>query len=376
MIKEIYSKLPAKILDPIKSILRQVLLILLSIAITSILIWIMGYSPLAVFDGLSNGITKDFPGTLRWTTPLILSGLAIAVAFKTGAWNLGVDGQLYMGALAATAVSLGLSTLPGVLLFPITVLAGIIAGMLWALLAGILRTQYGANDLVSSLLLTYVAYHFSDYLIHGPLKSGAYGPAESSNIIPETVWLPKIIEGSSVTIGLIVAIVLAVVLYFLIFRTTLGYELKVVGSNLWFSRYGGIKVKAVYLKGMAISGAISGLIGVIEILGVHHRFPIRFSSGLGFDGIVVSLLASNNPLGVIISGLFFGALRNGSYNIERLTEIPRAMVIIVQAIIVLMVGMQVIIKFKKQKKEKKSSNDDQSKETEELNTFNTNGSEG
>ena len=138
---------------------------------------------------------------MRWTTPLILSGLAIAVAFKTGAWNLGVDGQLYMGALAATAVSLGLSTLPGVLLFPITVLAGIIAGMLWALLAGILRTQYGANDLVSSLLLTYVAYHFSDYLIHGPLKSGAYGPAESSNIIPETVWLPKIIEGSSVTIG-------------------------------------------------------------------------------------------------------------------------------------------------------------------------------
>lgn len=373
MIKRLYSRLPANIIEPSKTLLRQIIVILFSFFITSILIWMMGYSPFAVIDGLLNGITKDFPGTLRWTTPLILSGLAISIAFRTGAWNLGVDGQLYMGALAATAVSLGLSTLPGIILVPATILSGIVAGIIWALVSGLLRTQFGANDLVTSLLLTYVAYHFSDFMIHGPLKSGAYGPAESSNIIPKSVWLPKIIEGSSVTIGLFIAILLAIVFYIVIYRTTLGYELKVVGTNLWFSRYGGIKVKAVYLKGMAISGAISGLIGVIEILGVHHRFPIRFSSGLGFDGIVVSLLASNNPLGVIFSGLFFGALRNGSYNIERLTEIPRAMVIIVEAVIVLMVSIQIIIKWRKQKFS--GDNGVDKNESEKSIAFNTNGSE-
>lgn len=349
MLKELSQKIYLSISSPLKSILQKALLILLSILLASVLIWITGYSPLSVLDGLMNGMTGDFPGTLRWATPLILTGLAVAVAFKAGAWNMGVDGQLYMGAMAATAVSLALASFPGFILLPITILAGIIAGTLWALLAGFLRTQFGANDVVTTLLLTYVALNFSDYLIHGPMKSGAYGPAESTNIIPESVWLPKIIADSSVTIGLIIALVIAVVLYILIYRSTLGYELKVVGTNLWFSRYGGIKVKSVYLKAMAISGAISGLAGVIEILGVHHRVPIRFSSGLGFDGIVVSLLASNNPLGVILSGLFFGAFRNGSYNIERLTEVPRAMVIIVQAVIVLMVGMQFIIKLRKQK---------------------------
>ncbi len=377
MLKEFLKKIFHNITSPLESIFRKVLLILLSIILASILIWITGYSPLAVLDGLINGVTKDFPGTLRWTTPLILTGLAIAVAFKTGAWNLGVDGQLYMGALAATAVSLALAPLPGVILLPIVIFAGILAGTLWALLAGFLRTQFGANDVVTTLLLTYVAFHFSDFLIHGPMKSGAYGPAESSNIVPKSVWLPIIIPGSSVTIGLIIALVLAVALYILIYRSTLGYELKVVGTNLWFSRYGGIKVKSVYLKGMAISGAISGLAGVIEILGVHHRFPIRFSSGLGFDGIVVSLLASNNPLGVIISGLFFGALRNGSYNIERLTEVPRAMVIIVQAVIVLMVGMQFAIKFRKQKvKSTKNPQDELTNKELDLISTNTAESEG
>lgn len=337
------------ILTPLKTILRQVLLIILSVMLASILIWITGYSPLAVFDGLVSGLTKDFGGTLRWTTPLILTGLAVAVAFKTGAWNLGVDGQLYMGALAATAVALAGKSLPAIFLIPLVFISGIVAGTLWALLAGFLRTQYGANDVVTTLLLSYVAFHFSDYMIHGPMKSGEYGPAESSNIIPKSVWLPKLMEDSSVTIGLIIAVLLAIVLYIVIYRSTLGYEFKLVGTNVWFSSYGGIKVKSIYLKGMAISGAISGLAGVIEILGIHHRFPIRFSSGLGFDGIVVSLLAGNNPLGTLLSGLFFGALRNGSYNIERLTDVPRAMVIVVQAIIVIMVGIQFVIKFKKSK---------------------------
>jgi simple sugar transport system permease protein len=330
------------------SLVKKVGLIIFAIAFATLLVAATGYDPFAVVKGLWRGITGDIGGTLRWTTPLIMTGLSVAIAFRTGAWNLGADGQLYLGAIATTAVCLYLDFLPGVILLPLSVLGGILAGAAWGWLAGFLRVRWGAKEVVTTVLLNYIAFLITDYLVSGPLKGGGiYGPAESSNIITEKVWFPRIMPESSANIGLFLAIGLAVILYVIMYRSTLGYEFKVVGTNRWFGHYGGIPVQKVFVKAMALSGGVAGLAGTIEILGIHHRFPKRFSHGLGFDGIAVALLAGNNPLGVILSGFFFGGLRNGSYNIERLTDVPRAMVIIIQAVVILTISAQFLIKFKR-----------------------------
>ena len=162
----------------------------------------------------------------------------------------------------------------------------------------------------------------------------------STNQLPKEFWLERILHPSQASIGIFIAVVLAIVLAIILFRTTIGYEFKLIRQNWRFARHGGIDVKRVVIVSMLISGAAAGLVGVVEILGVHHRFPARFSLGLGFDGIVVSLLAKNHPIGIIASGFFFGALRNGAMNMERLTDVPRSMVEVVQAIFVLLVSAQ------------------------------------
>lgn len=320
---------------------RQVALILAAMLFATLLLLVTGYEPTAVFRGLARGVTTDIGGTLRWATPLILTGLAVAVAFRASVWNIGVDGQLYLGAVAATVVGLKFGFLPMPLAILGALLAGMTAGALWALLAGVLRTQWGASEVVTTILLNFIAVLFTDYLVLGPLRgTGATGTTYSTDTVPEQFWLGRLLPGTQANWGLLIAVLLAVLLFYLLTRTTVGYEFKVVGTNPWFARYGGINVKRVILVSLALSGAIGGLAGVIEILGVHHRFPGRFSAGLGFDGIVVALLARNHPIGILLSGFFFGALRNGAMNMERITDVPRAMVEIVEAVIVLAVSAQ------------------------------------
>ena len=336
-------KTPATVVDygVLLALGRQIVLIALALVLASIVLYLMDYDPFAIVKGTYRSIATDFGDTIRWTTPLVLAGLAAAAAFRAGVWNLGIDGQLYFGAATAAIVGLVASDLP----FPVSVvaavLAGIVAGAIWALLAALLRILWGASEVVTTLLLNFVAFEVTDYLVLGPFKgTGLAAGTMSTNRIPDAFWLDRIMHPSQANIGIFLALVLAVVLAFVLFRTTTGYEFKLVRQNWRFARHGGIDVKRVVVISMLISGAVAGLVGVVEILGVHHRFPARFSLGLGFDGIVVSLLAKNHPIGIIVSGFFFGALRNGAMNMERLTDVPRSMVEVVQAIFVLLVSAQ------------------------------------
>ena len=307
--------------------------------IASVLIAIFGFRPTAVLEGIGNAVARDLSGTLRWFVPLLFTGLACAVAFKAGVWNMGVDGQLYMGAIAATTVALKCAFLPAGLLWPLTVLAGMAAGALWALIAGWLRVACGAKEVVTTILMNYLAFYFTDFMVLGPLKgTGTYSVAQSSDLIQESLWLPRVIPDSSVSAGLWIGLALIAVMCFLVAKTPFGYEIKLLGTNRAFANYGGINIKRSFLRTIAVSGAIAGLCGVVEILGVHHRFPFRFSSNLGFDGIVVSILANDNPIGVLFSGFFFAVLRNGSYNIERMSDVPRSLVLVVQATIIILAG--------------------------------------
>jgi simple sugar transport system permease protein len=329
--------------------------------LATIILSISGYEPAAVFRGLSRGVTTDFGGTIRWTTPLIFCGLAVAIAFRAGVFNLGVDGQLYLGSVAATAVGLYLAnSMAPILGIVLAILVGAAVGALWALIPAILLVKWKTDEVVTTLLLNFIAVLFTDFLVMGPMMgTGSTGTTYSTDNLPVFMKLPLILLPSKANIGLYIAVLLALLLTFIVYRTTLGYELKIVGSNPLFAKYGGVRSKRVVVTTMLISGAIAGLAGAIEIIGVHHRFPGRYNSGLGFDGIVVALLANNNPIGVLISGLFFGALRNGSMNMERITDVPRAMVQVIQAVIILLVTAKFALDFLKKKNKQKGLEEDE-----------------
>lgn len=328
-----------------QNVANQVIIVLVAFLIATILLLLTGYDPSAAARGIWRGVT-DVGGLVRWSIPLILSGLAVSTAFRTGMFNLGVDGQLYLGAITATAFGLAMpsSGLPGFLLIFGAFLAGMMAGAIWAAIPAVFRLLWHTNEVVTTLMLNFVAIYFTDFLVLGPLRgTGATGTTYSTDAIPQAMWLRVLVPGSKATTGVLLAIALAVLLAFVFRRTTLGYEFTVVGTSPNLARYGGIPWRRVLFVSMLMSGAIAGMAGVVEVLGVHYRFPGRFNPGLGFNGIVVSLIAAHHPIGIIFSGLFFGALSNGARYMERLVDVPRAMVEIVEGLIILAVAARVMI---------------------------------
>ncbi len=283
----------------------------------------------------------------------------MAVTFTVGIFNLGVDGQLILSSIAATAVGLYLGPfLSPMITILLAFITGVVVAILWALIPGFLLIKWGTDEVVTTLMLNFIADLFTDYLILGPMKgTGVTGQTSASNTLYKSIWLPKVLSPSSANIGVFIAIFMAILLAFVIYRTKMGYEFKIVGGNPIFAKYGGIRSKKVVLQAFAISGMLAGLVGVIEIYGVHHRFPMDYNPGLGFDGVVVALLAQNNPIGILFSGLLFGALRNGAMNMERITEVPRAMVDIIQAVIILAVTAQFTIKYFSVKQRKSYNHD-------------------
>lgn len=321
---------------------KQLGLILIALILATGFLAVSGYEPLAVVKGLIESISGDLGGTIRWATPLILSGLAICVVYKAEVFNLGVDGQLVMGACAATAVAFAIpQTLPPALAVPVVVLAAMAAGALYAFIPACLKVYTGTNEVVSTLLFNFIANLFLEYLVTGPLTDKTTGVAlNASAAIPENAWIPRLsyLAPSTANIGLYLALVLVALIAFIFYKTTLGHEIKMVGANPVLARYAGMKPKKNVFQVMLISGAIAGMIGAIEVLAVQHRLLVGFNPGFGFDGIVVSLLANNNPIGVLFSGFFFGALKNGGVNMERATDVPSAVTDIVMAIIIIIVA--------------------------------------
>jgi general nucleoside transport system permease protein len=326
-------------LNSVKIILRQLSLILVSIGLATIFLWVSGYESFAILAGIWNGITSDLAGTLRWATPLILAGLAVSITFKAEVWNLGVDGQIYMGAAAAAAVALIIPESTGHFLsVTAIIIVAMIAAAAYAVIPALLKVFFQTNEVVSTLLLNFIAIKFVEYLVSGPMQDPtSITKLNASQRIPDWTWIPrlKMFEPSPTNIGIYLALISAVVIGFVFFKTKLGYEIKIIGANSNLGIYGGMKPKMVTIVVMAISGALAGLIGVIEVGAVQHRLINGLNPGFGFDGIVVSLLANNNPIGIVFSGLFFGNLRNAGISMERITNVPSAITDIVMAIVIL-----------------------------------------
>jgi simple sugar transport system permease protein len=323
---------------------KQLVLICIAISLSSIFLFIAGYDSMLVVKSLVRGITTDLSGTIRWTIPLILVGLAICLSFRAKIFNLGVDGQLYLGAIVATIIAMKMENVhPVIALVVIITFAGI-AGALWVFIPAILKVKYNCDEVVSTLLLNFVAYFITDYAVLGPMRgAGTLATANTTNYIPDTTFLPKIksLMPSSANAGIYIAIIIALIIAFMLYKTKLGYEIKIVGENPRMAQYGGISSGKIIMVVMLLSGVIAGIAGSIEILGVHHRFPMRFSSQLGFDGVLVALLANNNPVGVILSAFFFGALKNGANNIQRFSDMPSATIDIVRGIIIITISINI-----------------------------------
>lgn len=326
---------------------KNLILIFISLIFSSLFLLITGYTPFAIIEGIIKGISEDIAGTIRWATPLILSGLAVAISYKAEVFNLGVDGQIYMGAALATAVAINIpDTWPSSFALIIIFLSGMFAGMLYALIPALLKVFFETNEVISTLLLNFIALLFTDFLVANPLRDNlSTTQLNASQIIPENTFLPRIaaLHPSSANIGFYIALILSVVIGFIFYKTTFGYEIKLVGSNSHFAKFSGINDKLVIIKVMLLSGAIAGMIGVIEVTAIQHRLLANFNPDFGFDGVVVALLSGNNPFGIVFSGFFFGALKNGGINMERITNVPSAVTEIVISIIILSIAANVVI---------------------------------
>lgn len=339
-------KMSRNINELLKTISKQTGLIFISLVFSAIFLGLSGYPPFAVINGIIESFTNDIAGTVRWVTPLILSGLAVCIAYKAKFFNLGVDGQLYIGAAAAAAIALKIPIyIPNIVALLIVFCAAMIAGALFAMIPALMKIYLNTNEVVSTLLLNFIAVLYIEYLVTGPMIDKTSGVnLKASAVIPENTWLSRIsfLEPSSANVGFYIAVIMVIIITFLFYKTTLGYEIKVVGSNSLFAKYGGINEKKSIIKVMLISGSIAGIIGAIEITAIQHRLLADFNPNFGFDGIVVSLLANNNPIGVLFSGIFFGALRNGGINMERTTNVPSAITEIVMAIIIITISAKFI----------------------------------
>ncbi len=328
-----------------------------ALIVGAVILLVSGRSPIAIYGLLwqqAFGSVSAIADTLLNATPLIFTGVATALAFQAGVFNVGVEGSLYVGAFAAAWVGFTLTTLPWWMLVPLAFLAAAIAGLLWALLPAVLKAYLQVDEVVTTLLLNYVAIDVTAYLVTYPFL--APGAANSMSVpIASQAELPRLVASSQLNAGFLVAVAVAFVAAWLIRRSVLGFEIRSLGLNPWFARTMGIPLARTVVAAMCISGLIGGLGGATQVLGVNYRFVQGFSPGYGFDGITVALMANNNPIGAILGAVLIGALRNGGTTMQLFTNIPLDLVNVLQAIVILLVTVKVGIRFRARRAKKEAT---------------------
>lgn len=283
------------------------------------------------------GSVNNLVDTLARSTPLILTGLATVVAYRAKFWNIGQEGQLICGAMGAYLGSQVL--MPGagpVAALFITITFGALAGAFYGALAGLLRSLRQVNEIISTVMFNYIIYYLLIFLLSGPWQK-AGGFYQQTDVVSKTAEWPTLASGSNLHVGFIIALVMAAGLQVLLNRTSLGYEIRAIGHNPTASRFKGINVGRTLVLVSMLSGALAGLAGAGELFGVHHRLQGDISAGYGFMGIVVAMLGGLRPFPVVIAGLLFGGLINGSFLMQVMTGVPTAIVYVVQAIVLIVV---------------------------------------
>lgn len=345
-----------------REILWPVLAVLAAFAVGAVIILLLGDDPLRAYALLlssSFGSGRDVAWMLHYATPLIFTGLAVAVAFRCGLLNIGAEGQLYIGAFAAAWVGIkfgGVATqtvgggtpwadLPAMLLVPMCMIAAVAAGGIWGAIPGVLKAKFGSHEVINTIMLNFIAialvgyftqYH---YKVPGDAIQQTAHIGEAAHIMQLNQMFPFISHDVPLNLAFLLALLMCGAVYVFLWKTKWGYELRAVGQSPTASEYGGISVKKQIIAAMTISGMLAGMVGIGEVLGNRHNFESGFSADWGFLGIAVALLGRNHPVGVLIAALFFAVLLRGEIFVDAFTPyISKDLGWVLQAIIILFVA--------------------------------------
>lgn len=329
--------------------LRSVWAVLLALLVGAMLIVLTGQDPLNAYGELFSGAFLDYWGlsaTLAKLSPILLAGLAVALPLRVGLFNIGAEGQIYIGALFATLVALYMPELPSALGILVCALAGMAGGALWALIPALLKAYRDLNEVIVTLLLNYVAINIVSYAVSGPLMAPE-APYPYSPEIRESLFLPTIMPMTDAHLGAVVAVLLALVLFLVLRYTATGYSLQTVGANPHAARYAGMSVRRHILLAMVVGGSFAGLAGAFEVLGLKHRLFHLFSDGYGYDGIVVAFLANGGAAGSVVAATFLAGLESGANTMQRAAGVPVTVIEAIKGLIVIFVAASLAFTFQR-----------------------------
>lgn len=281
--------------------------------------------------------------SLTISTPYIFLGLAVALGFRGGVFNIGAEGQLFVGGLASAYVGYSLTGLPWFIHLPLALLAGIVAGGIWGAIPGYLKARTGAHEVINTIMMNWIAFRLTDYLLTGPM-SRPDGMPITPQVLP-SAYLPALFPRPvRVHVGFFLALAMGLLVYWFLWKTTWGLEIRMVGANPRAAKYAGVKIARTLVLTMGLSGALAGLAGASQILGVDHQMVRAFSSGFGFDSIALALLGNSHPVGVILAALLFGFLRGGAARMQSVASVPVELIRIIQGLVIIFVAAPEIIR--------------------------------
>jgi simple sugar transport system permease protein len=344
----------------------------LAIGVGSLIIWIAGYDPAAAFAALFKGAfggPRQIGETILRSTPLILAGLAVGYGFRAGLFNIGAEGQLMMGGLLAAWLGVQMASLSPVVTIPTLLVAAALAGAAWAFIPAILKARVGAHEVITTMMFSHIARYLVAWLTAGPIKAPGQIPQTVS--LTESAQIPRIVSLFSertiealpflnlgrAHLGILIALAAAIGIWLVLRYTTLGYENRAVGLSPWAAETAGISVQWTTVKALCISGALAGLAGGVEVMGLQHRIFDQFSAGVGFTGIAVALLAKNHPLGIIAAAVLFGALSAGSGTMQLEAGVSQKIILIIQALVIFFVAAEGIVNWFIRKRQKEVASD-------------------
>ena len=326
-------------------LLSPIVAIASALLVGAVLIALSGNNPVTAYTVLFNESLANYYGfgnTLTKTAPLLLAGLGVLVALKAGQFNIGAEGQIYMGGLGSTLIGLYLQGLPTWIHIPLALLGGFLFGAIWGWIPGYLKAVRGVNEVITTLLLNYVAINLVGYLVQQPLKEPG-APSAYSPLIAESSWLPIILAETQAHAGILVGLIAAAILWVVLARSPLGYQIEAVGLNPTAARYAKMSVERTIILVMALAGGLAGLAGSSEVMGLKHRLFDQFSPGYGYDAIAIAFLSRGNIAGIVATSLFFGALRSGANVMQRSANVPVTVVYAIQGLTVLFIAISFAI---------------------------------
>jgi ABC-type uncharacterized transport system permease subunit len=308
-------------------------------------------NPARIADALKSGdaleIRRAFNPifeSLTKSVPYIFAGLAVALGFRAGLFNIGAEGQIFIGAITSVVVGFALTGLPAIIHIPLALLAGALGGALWGFIPGLLKAKTGGHEVINTIMMNYIAFRLSEYLLRGPLqRPDSFNPV--SPFIQDSAKLPRFFaDPIRFNLGFFIALGVAWLVYWFLFKTKWGFDFRTVGANPNAAKYAGMNIVVVTIAAMSLSGALAGLAGANEVLGLNYNLALAFSSGYGFDSIALALLGKSHPLGVVLAALLFGFLRNGALQMQVSAGIPIDIISVMQAMILAFIAAPAIIR--------------------------------